>query len=228
MLKNILIFLFCSTLFANPEHNIIIIDDFVSDEISSTLIKYQDRTLDSTYNMGTNRAYINRSTPPKIQNIARMISERVLIEMEKNFGASREVFHVSHAVIHARIPGSFCPYHSDNITFVCPIHGKNPCTIRRLCSENCMGSFEPNHTPWYDFTAILYLNDDIEGGEIVMEDGPFNKIYKKKIPIKKNRLVIFPNGPEYYHEVLTVKKGIRHNLLLWYTGDPNYTHRIIN
>jgi len=227
MFKNILIFLFCSTLFASPEDDIIIIDNFVSNEISSALIRHHKSENEDLKRNSYNTVSFNYSSPPKIQKIARRISKRILNEMKKHYGISKELLHVTHALIFARTIGNICPYHSDNIKYVCPIHGDNPPTIRKKCSESCMGSFEPNHTPFYDYTAVLYLNEDFEGGEIVLEDGPFNKIYRKKIPIKKNRLVLFPNGPEYYHEVLRITEGTRYNVLFWYTNDPNYTHRVL-
>lgn len=228
MFKKILIFSFCVTLFASPEDNIIIIDDFISDKTSSMLISHYKQEVKSFKRGSHNSLHFTRSTPPKIKNIARWISNKILDEIEKNFGVSKTMFHVSHGGLYGRIAGNFCPYHSDNIAYVCPIHGKDARVIRKECSENCMGSFQPNHTFWYDYSAILYLNEDFEGGEIVLEDGPFNKIYRKKVPIKKNRLVLFPNGPDYYHEVLQIKEGIRHALIFWYTNDPNHTDPTIN
>jgi hypothetical protein len=106
---------------------------------------------------------------------------------------------------------------ADNIAFSCPIHGKDQDKLRRTCDGNCPGaSFVPNHTYWREYTALLYLNDDFEGGEILFEDGPCNKLYQKIIPIKAHMLVLAPNGPHFYHEVFPIKSGKRYSLHIWY------------
>jgi len=132
-------------------------------------------------------------------------------------------YHVDHGGLYARIRGNYCPYHADNISFFCPIHGKNQQELRSSCPGNCPGSqYIPNHTPWREYTALIYLNDDFQGGEIAFEDGPCNQIYQKVIPIEAYMLVLAPNGPHFYHEVYPIKQGKRHSLHLWYTRDPSH------
>ena len=57
------------------------------------------------------------------------------------------------------------------------------------------------------FSWIIYLNDDFEGGETVI-DGI-------KIKPKRGRLVLFSNG-FYEHEVKEITKGTRYTLIAWY------------
>tara|TARA_Y100000310_G_C20155353_1_gene566650 strand:+ start:70 stop:504 length:435 start_codon:yes stop_codon:yes gene_type:complete len=57
------------------------------------------------------------------------------------------------------------------------------------------------------FSWIIYLNDDFEGGETVI-DGI-------KIQPKIGRLVLFSNG-FYEHEVTEITKGTRYTLIAWY------------
>ena len=57
------------------------------------------------------------------------------------------------------------------------------------------------------FSWIIYLNDDFEGGETVI-DGI-------KIQPKIGRLVLFSNG-FYEHEVKEITKGTRYTLIAWY------------
>tara|TARA_R100000353_G_scaffold174713_1_gene143282 strand:- start:81 stop:518 length:438 start_codon:yes stop_codon:yes gene_type:complete len=57
------------------------------------------------------------------------------------------------------------------------------------------------------FSFIIYLNDDFEGGETII-DGVL-------IKPKKSRLVLFSNRL-YEHEVKTITKGDRYTLIAWY------------
>ena len=57
------------------------------------------------------------------------------------------------------------------------------------------------------FSWIIYLNDDFEGGETVI-DG-------LRLKPKKGRLVLFSNG-FYEHEVKEITKGTRYTLIAWY------------
>ena len=57
------------------------------------------------------------------------------------------------------------------------------------------------------FSFFLYLNDDFEGGETVVED-----ITGKP---KQGRIIIFSNGV-MYHEVKQIKKNNRFMLAGWY------------
>jgi hypothetical protein len=134
-----------------------------------------------------------------------------------------KTYYLDHAGLYSRIKGNFCPYHADNITFSCPTHGKCQQELRARCPGTCLGAkFIPNHTPWRDYTALIYLNDNFEGGEISFEDGPQNKLYKKTIPIEACQLVLAPNGNHFYHEVFLIRKGTRYSLHLWYTADPRH------
>jgi hypothetical protein len=57
------------------------------------------------------------------------------------------------------------------------------------------------------FSFLLYLNDDFEGGETVIED--------ITVKPKQGRIVIFSNGV-MYHEVKQIKKNNRFILVGWY------------
>jgi len=64
--------------------------------------------------------------------------------------------------------------------------------------------FDFEHHP---YTTILYLNDDFEGGETVVEHKPI-------IP-EKNKLIGF-EGNKIIHKVNEIKKGSRYTLPCWY------------
>tara|TARA_R110001599_G_scaffold53149_1_gene148558 strand:+ start:230 stop:715 length:486 start_codon:yes stop_codon:yes gene_type:complete len=60
---------------------------------------------------------------------------------------------------------------------------------------------------YHPYTSIVYLNDDFEGGETVVD----KKIYK---PVK-NSLISF-EGNKLKHEVTKITKGIRYTIPCWY------------
>ena len=57
------------------------------------------------------------------------------------------------------------------------------------------------------FFFLLYLNDDFEGGETVVED--------ITVKPKQGRIIVFSNGV-MYHEVKQIKKNNRFMLAGWY------------
>lgn len=62
------------------------------------------------------------------------------------------------------------------------------------------------------FSAILYLNDEYEGGEIYFPHQDF--LYKPKA----GDIVMFPcGGTEYPHEVREVTKGRRYTIPMWHS-----------
>ena len=57
-------------------------------------------------------------------------------------------------------------------------------------------------------TIIGILNDDYEGGEIILFED-------KKIDTKKGDLLIFPSNFLYPHEITPVTKGVRYSYVSW-------------
>lgn len=69
--------------------------------------------------------------------------------------------------------------------------------------------------PWIEFSTIIYLNDDFEGGEIYFPNQDF--VYKPK----KYSAVFFPSaGSEYIHGITTITKGDRYTALYMHTSLP--------
>lgn len=69
-------------------------------------------------------------------------------------------------------------------------------------SQNLDGT--PNDLHWRRFGAILFLNEDYDGGEIYFP--------KQNITInpKQNTLLLYPGTAEFVHEKRTIKKNIRY------------------
>ena len=80
------------------------------------------------------------------------------------------------------------------------------------------GRWVPNHTPQRDHTGILYLNDGVVGGELVVNG--------QIIPPREGLLVSFPANHEYAHEVKKVISGNRYSLPIWFTKNPARAMRL--
>jgi predicted 2-oxoglutarate/Fe(II)-dependent dioxygenase YbiX len=79
------------------------------------------------------------------------------------------------------------------------------------CRQNEQGEWVANHTPHRDVSAIYYLNDGFEGGEIVF--------HRTRLIVKPGRglLLAFPSDAEHEHEVLPVRRGLRYTMAIWCT-----------
>jgi predicted 2-oxoglutarate/Fe(II)-dependent dioxygenase YbiX len=65
--------------------------------------------------------------------------------------------------------------------------------------------------PSRDVSAICYLNDEFDGGEIVFE--------RAQMTVKPRRglLLAFPSDADHVHEVLPVRRGVRYTMPIWFT-----------
>jgi predicted 2-oxoglutarate/Fe(II)-dependent dioxygenase YbiX len=65
-------------------------------------------------------------------------------------------------------------------------------------------------------TAIYYLNDEFEGGEIVFD--------RQQLTVKPRRglLLAFRSDAAHAHEVLPVRRGIRYTLVIWFTPQERF------
>ena len=72
------------------------------------------------------------------------------------------------------------------------------------------GRWVPNHTPHRCMSAIVYLNDDFEGGEIVFEQ------HGLTIKPRPGLMLVFPSDRHHLHEVRPVTAGTRYNISIWF------------
>lgn len=95
------------------------------------------------------------------------------------------------------------------------------------------GSFLPCHvdnanpdgsahsTPWRDFSSIVYLNDDYEGGEL------YFTAKDRVLRPRKGMLVAFSAGWAHEHGVLKVRGGRRITMPAFYTFDRRHADKIV-
>ncbi|XP_075717905.1 prolyl 3-hydroxylase 2 isoform X2 [Rhinoderma darwinii] len=95
-------------------------------------------------------------------------------------------------------------------------------------ADNCLLDPEANEcwkeSPAYtyrDYSALLYLNGDFEGGEFVFTQMDA-KTVTASIKPKCGRMVGFSSGGENPHGVKAVTNGQRCAVALWFTLDPMY------
>ncbi|XP_071546845.1 prolyl 3-hydroxylase 1-like isoform X2 [Panulirus ornatus] len=73
-----------------------------------------------------------------------------------------------------------------------------------------------------DYSAVLYLNDDFEGGEFIFTHDRSGLSHESIVQPKCGRMVAFSAGPENPHGVLPVLDGSRCAIGMWFTHDERY------
>ncbi|XP_048359075.1 prolyl 3-hydroxylase 3 [Sphaerodactylus townsendi] len=98
-------------------------------------------------------------------------------------------------------------------------------------ADNCLLDPEGNtcwkEPPAYiyrDYSAILYLNDDFQGGNIFFTETDAITLTAQVRP-KCGRLVAFSSGGENPHGVWAVTRGTRCAIALWYTFSPEHSEQ---
>lgn len=77
------------------------------------------------------------------------------------------------------------------------------------------GKFQ--HTsPGRMVTSILYINDDYEGGELILNSVRDERDQPIMVKPKKGLIVIFPADVRFMHEVKPVTKGVRYSIVGWF------------
>ncbi|XP_029178230.1 prolyl 3-hydroxylase 1-like [Nylanderia fulva] len=97
------------------------------------------------------------------------------------------------------------------------IHADN-CVIKG--GSSCLRE-EPAYT-WRDYSAILYLNDDFDGGEFFFVDDWKSRHVQGVVRPRCGRMVAFSAGSENLHGVQGVRNRRRCAVALWFTLDKKY------
>uniref|UniRef100_A0A3B5L0Z1 procollagen-proline 3-dioxygenase n=1 Tax=Xiphophorus couchianus TaxID=32473 RepID=A0A3B5L0Z1_9TELE len=141
-------------------------------------------------------------------------SERVRRIVESYFMLNTTLhFSYTHLVCRTAITGQ--QDHRNDLSH--PIHADN-CLLDPDANE-CWK--EPPAYTYRDYSALLYLNGDFEGGEFIFTEMDA-KTVTASIKPKCGRLVGFSSGGENPHGVKAVTSGQRCAVALWFTLDPLY------
>ncbi|KAF7646298.1 hypothetical protein LDENG_00190160 [Lucifuga dentata] len=145
------------------------------------------------------------------------LSEKVKKVLESYFRLDTPLyFSYSHLVCRSAIDEK----QEDRTDLSHPVHVDNCLLVSEL--NECIK--EPPAYTHRDYSAILYLNDDFEGGDFI-----FTKLDAKTVTAEVRprcgRVVGFGAGKENPHGVRAVTKGQRCAVALWFTLDPAHQEK---
>uniref|UniRef100_A0A1A7XDB3 procollagen-proline 3-dioxygenase n=2 Tax=Iconisemion striatum TaxID=60296 RepID=A0A1A7XDB3_9TELE len=141
-------------------------------------------------------------------------SERVRRIVESYFMLN-STLHFSYTHLVCRTAMSGQQDHRNDLSH--PIHADN-CLLDPEANE-CWK--EPPAYTYRDYSALLYLNGDFDGGEFIFTEMDAKTVTASVKP-KCGRLVGFSSGGENPHGVKAVTGGQRCAVALWFTLDPLY------
>ncbi|MCI4390381.1 hypothetical protein PGIGA_G00121950 [Pangasianodon gigas] len=145
------------------------------------------------------------------------ISEKVRKVVESYFSLQSPLyFSYSHLVCRSAIEEK--QEERDDLSH--PVHVDNCLLISEL--NECIK--EPPAYTHRDYSAILYLNDDFEGGDFIFTELDAKTITAVVKP-QCGRIVAFGAGKENPHGVRALTKGQRCAVALWFTLDPRHNEK---
>jgi 2-oxoglutarate-Fe(II)-dependent oxygenase superfamily protein len=199
--------------------DLLVIDDFADLHTCRQLIAVH-RRFGSLTPSGDNAFFLpkTRSRDARAFQIARALVVRIQALIADHF---RVEVGCDLAILCAIIAGFRHTLHADNARVVCPTHGGDAEELRRVGCQCDDIRLEPNHTSWRDYSAILYLSSEHEGGSIVFGEGPnvYGRLYRKEIAPKAGLLVLCPSNELYFHHTTLVTRGARYSMNTWFTAD---------
>lgn len=74
------------------------------------------------------------------------------------------------------------------------------------------------------YTAVMYINDNFEGGETIIQKENLNEIEYKCKP-QKGSVLIFKSDDSCMHGVNKIEKGERLTLSMWFAIDEQYLEK---
>uniref|UniRef100_A0A4W6FF22 procollagen-proline 3-dioxygenase n=1 Tax=Lates calcarifer TaxID=8187 RepID=A0A4W6FF22_LATCA len=150
--------------------------------------------------------------PMKSARLFYDISERARRIIESYFLLNSTLhFSYTHLVCRTAITGR--QDHRNDLSH--PIHADN-CLLDPQANE-CWK--EPPAYTYRDYSALLYLNGDFEGGEFIFTEMDAKTVTASVKP-RCGRMVGFSSGGENPHGVKAVTSGQRCAVALWFTLDP--------
>lgn len=164
-------------------HRIVILDNLLNKEECENIISLIKSGRVSVFQDSKSARTLEESF--EVNQILRKYSDVLNKAHRENNGFYPELY-TTQAYLTAWVEGGYAGPHIDN-----PKHGEG----------------------FIQFSSIIYLNEDFEGGEIEFPNQKFK--YKPKI----GSAVIFPSaGTEYLHKVNEIKSGIRYTIAMWHSS----------
>lgn len=211
----------------NPQEKITVIDNFIPPEMCERIVSAYNVNKKEVLSVESdnllhidNIANLNFNEFEYIRNILKLVLKLTNEKYDVNL-------HLDFAGLFSRIIGNKCELHCDNLKLSCPKHGDNQENLRNIKCTCPEAKYVENHTPWRTHTALLYLDSNHEGGDIVFQDGPYSKIYKRVITATAGKLVVTPNNQYFYHETTPITKGIRYAMFIWMTDNLKWKSHLI-
>ncbi|XP_051843883.1 prolyl 3-hydroxylase 1 [Antechinus flavipes] len=145
------------------------------------------------------------------------VTEKVRRVMESYFRLDTPLyFSYSHLVCRTAIEEA----QEDRTDSSHPVHADN-CILN---SEALVCVKEPPAYTFRDYSAILYLNGDFDGGNFYFTELDAKTVTAEVQP-RCGRAVGFTSGAENPHGVRAVTRGQRCAIALWFTLDPRHSER---
>uniref|UniRef100_A0AAQ5YVS9 procollagen-proline 3-dioxygenase n=1 Tax=Amphiprion ocellaris TaxID=80972 RepID=A0AAQ5YVS9_AMPOC len=157
------------------------------------------------------------TVPLKSAGLFFNLSEKVRKVVESYFSLDTPLyFSYSHLVCRSAIEEK--QEERDDLSH--PVHVDNCLLVSEL--NECIK--EPPAYTHRDYSAILYLNDDFEGGNFIFTELDAKTVTAEVHP-QCGRVVGFGAGKENPHGVKAVTKGQRCAVALWFTLDPAHEEK---
>ena len=186
----------------SSSNNILEIDDFLSVEDRKCLMDYYDRSYKrrlANHSFWDNRVLQSRRlTNRKVRRVIEAIQHRVVVACCKYY--EEEYVYPEHTNVVTWRGGMELKPHVDNMHIYHP-HMKHD-------------------TPHRDYSSIIYLNDDYEGGYTIFPDQNYDSIPKA------GKLIVFPSGRSHPHGVTEVTSGVRYTMAMWFTKQRQHLSHI--
>uniref|UniRef100_A0AAQ5Z8G1 procollagen-proline 3-dioxygenase n=1 Tax=Amphiprion ocellaris TaxID=80972 RepID=A0AAQ5Z8G1_AMPOC len=158
------------------------------------------------------------TVPLKSAGLFFNLSEKVRKVVESYFSLDTPLyFSYSHLVCRSAIEEK--QEERDDLSH--PVHVDNCLLVSEL--NECIK--EPPAYTHRDYSAILYLNDDFEGGNFIFTELDAKTVTAEVHP-QCGRVVGFGAGKENPHGVKAVTKGQRCAVALWFTLDPAHEEKV--
>jgi predicted 2-oxoglutarate/Fe(II)-dependent dioxygenase YbiX len=180
---------------------IIQLENSVSDDDCARLTAIYDRHIDLTNlrdHTGHPVVYWNqlRTAPDAAETVPRLVKQSLCVIIDQ-LSPSCPIYPET-VILAALGAGGYHSRHADN------------------SRQTEQGDWVANHTPQRDVTAIYYLNDEFEGGEIVFD------LQELAVRPRRGLLLAFPSDAPHVHEVLPVRTGFRYTMAIWFTRQQRY------